>query len=449
MKTAVKITTAFLLLCLCTTAVSAQKQLPPSALPYTRIWPASLVKALQQQGYDTQTDVSGARPRSAELQLDSTKTFYAYGIPTPNDSFPLFRSTYSYPAADVKIEVNYQEDNGQWLALQRITYFYDPQERQVEVLAEMYDALEGDFILDSRLESFPRGDSPELVDSLFAYQWDPSAQDWVLLLSNLNEFDVNDHLLASYSTLDVLGTPFFFKDVYTYDALGDAIRIESLALVDGAEIPTGSRELTYQNHLPIEVVAFVPDGASGLLPQSRITYAYNGFQKETEVHSFEWDFAQNDWLKTQTTLNNYDSQQRLATTENFFFHNDGTEERERIDYSYVADEHLALESISLWDGTQYVLSDRTYYYYQGTSSTPNPISDALPLTLSPNPTTGMTRLNLDGQAIIRLYNTRGEMISSGIYQQDYLLNVADLPNGLYFVTARTEKGAYAGRLLKK
>jgi hypothetical protein len=119
-------------------------------------------------------------------------------------------------------------------------------------------------------------------------------------------------------------------------------------------------------------------------------------------------------------------------------------------YDYVEDDNLKSEANYYWNVSDFFLIDRKFYYYvDGTLSDKSPILTASPLEVSPNPSTGLARLNLEVPAMIRIYNTQGELVSNRVYQPNQTLNISDLPTGLYFVTARSTDQAFVGRIVKE
>jgi len=433
--------------------VSAQKTLPQSAQPYAGYFTPNVANALKKAGFDLSTNATRdlnphAQQRSGVLQLDSTKSFYGYDL--TGDSLPIFRTIYQYPQPILEIQTEYQFENDVWLTLNRSNIFKDNQGRIVEIVSEAFDMDKGDFKPDSRALVFPHENSQVLVDSFYVYGWDTLATDWSLLFFSTNQYDAQDRLIISISSFDYLGQPLLFKDVYTYDANGDNTLVESFALFNGDEVPSSKRELKYDNHLVTQVVAFIPDGVGGYLAQSKITYAYTSFDKEEQVNSYEWSFDANDWAQNQGDTYGYDNAQRVNAKETVLYNQDGSEERNLSTYDYVEDDNLKSEANYYWSVSDFVLIDRKFYYYgDGTLSDKSPIYTAPPLEVSPNPTSGLARLNLEVPATIRIYNTQGEMVSNGAYQPNQTLNISDLPTGLYFVIAHSSDQAFVGRLVKE
>ncbi len=435
-------------------SLSAQKPLPQSLHSHVAGLDPKVSTALKQAGFDLLTDVSKrvnpvAQNRSGELQLDSTKTFFGYEFIGPIDTIPFLRTIHEYPQATVETQTVSQFENDAWLTVNRSTLFKDDQNRIVEILSEAFDLVKGDFVPDSRAIAFPHEDSPVLIDSFYVYGWDTLAMDWALLFYTTNKFDGQDRLIESVSSFDYFGQPLLFKDVHTYDANGDNTLVETFAIFDGIELPSGKRELEYANHLPIEVIAFVSDGLGAYVAQSRITYTYTNFDREEQVNSYEWSFDSNGWQQTQGDTYGYDNAQRVNSKESILYNQDGSEERNLSRFSYVEGEKLALESNFVWDGIYFLVDRKFYYYSDATLSEQEPVRAALPLAASPNPTADWARLNLEEPAVVRVFNTRGEMLSSEECQANPVLNLQELPSGIYFVTARTATEQYVGRLVKE
>lgn len=428
----------------------AQKRLSPSIRPLAVNWTYSVVKSMQRAGFDMPTmpaNTLTSNQGSYALQLDSTKTFYEYSQGWGGDSTPIFRTTYVYPQTNTKIETNFQYDNGQWQPLHRSTISHDDQKRLVAVSAEIFDAESQTFRPDSKLEIFPHGDSPELIDSFLTSLWDSTILDWRILLANENLFDPQDRILESVTLLNNLGDTLIFKEVFAYNANGDNHLIEEFDLSGNDVIPSGRTEITYVDHRPLEVLVLVSDGIS-FLPQRRTNYAYNLFGELRKQMEFKWNPEENRLYLFKTNDYAYDPTQRLSTITTSWH---TTEERQLTHYGYLADENLYVEIVLHWDDDlfDWVLDSKKYYYYAGfVSVDPDPIT-VRSLDLSPNPTAGLTRLKLDGPAQIQIFNANGAMVSSREYRPEDLLNLADLPSGLYFITARSASEVYAGRIVKQ
>lgn len=432
--------------------VSAQKSLPKSVKPYLPGLDQKVLKALDQVGFECSSNYSKVteslvQQRSGALQLDSTISFYGYDFVGTDDSIAFQRTIFEYPSSSLEIQTDAQFDNDNWLTLSRSNITRDNQKRITEVLSEAFDEEKGGFVPDSKAIAYPHEDDQTLVDSFYVYGWDTLAMDWLLLFYNLNKYDAQDRLVETIASFDYLGQPLLIKDVHTYDVNGDNTLIETFALFGGAEIPTEKQELSYQNHQLEQVVTFAQDGAGGFFPELKITYAYTSFGQQAQVNSYAWSLDANDWVQTEGDTYEYDNAERLKSRENVIYNPDGAEEHTLAKYDYVEDNKLHSEAYYYLSGTTYFLDNRKFYYYSdGTLA--NDAPNALPLVITPNPTTGIARLNLESPALIRIYNAQGDLLSSGTYQPNYSLNISDLPPGLYVITAQAENEQFVGRLIK-
>ena len=240
------------------------------------------------------------------------------------------------------------------------------------------------------------------------------------------------------------------KDAYSYDANGDNTLIESFSVFGGLDFPGGSQQLEYDNHLLTSIIELVPDDNGELQPVNKTTYSYTGFGKRETENAFTWDIEKEDWRPIEELVYGFDNEQRLIAAETHRFNQDTPEERERLTYEYVADENLALESYFTWNGSNFLLTERQHYYYSdGMTASPEPLADTLPLIASPNPSTGLISLNLSAPASLRIYNAQGALLRNAVYQPEDLIELGDLPGGLYFISAVSAQKQYSGRLIKE
>lgn len=432
----------------------AQKTLPPSAQPYATHLSPSAAQALKRAGFDLEKQTpskplpSSAQNRSGGLQLDSTITFgYA---PSLQDSAPIYRTIYQYPQPQLEVETAYQFENNAWLALYRSNIHKDALGRIVEVFAEANDFDLNTFVPDSRILFFPHQNTLDLHDSLIIYGWDEDALDWALLFYVRNHFDGSGRLLESISSFDYFGQTIQLKDVHSYDANGDNTLIESYTVFEGVEFIGSIQNLDYQNHNVVQHTFSTVDLFGQTTPMTQQRYIYTNFGSLKQEDSYEWSFEEEDWVQTEAVIYDHDNAQRVSARETVIYTEGQPDQRDLETYTYIEDEHLALLAYHYWNGDEFILSEREYYYYSGGSvSSPEPVFAALPLGFSPNPTEGSTRLSLLEPALVQIFDTQGRLISSGEYQAGALLQLNDLPNGLYIVSARTASEAYMGRLVKQ
>jgi len=428
----------------------AQKTLSPSLKPYSDDLPHNVKNLLARAGFDLQATSTNKVSSRSPLQLDSTKTYYGYNQPAPGDSTPIYRSNFTYPSADTKVEISYQFENGGWQPLSRSTVVSDGQQRILTILGEAYNPDTQEFEPDSRLENFPHGSSPDLIDSFFVYGWDTTQNDWLLLLYTLNTFDAGDRLTESVSNFDFNGTQVLFKDVYSYDANGDNHLIEQYALFDGFELPSGRVEITYADHLPIEEVVFVSDGFD-FYQTERNNYAYTLFGALRLHMNFDWNAVTEKWDLTQRIEYGFDGQQRVASIQGIYYAENGAETRDLITYAYIQDENLSLEMFFNWDDDlfDWVLDTKKHYYYNGlVSVNPDP-GKALALQIVPNPTVDAVRLTLENEALVQVFSHSGQLLQSRLVQPGQMLNLVDLPAGIYQVMAQQGTDYYIGKVVKQ
>ena len=454
MTTVMKNSLFALLLLLAIVPLSAQKTLPNSVKTHAGTLDQKVTKAIELAGFDLHSSVtvkpaSGVQQRSGELQLDSTKSFIGYDFVGTDDTLPFQRTIHQYPQSNFEIQTEAQFENGEWLTLSRSNISKDNQGRIAEIYSEAYDLEKGDFVPDSRALFYPHENDAALMDSFYVFGWDTLATDWALLFFTTNQYDGQDRLIESVSSFDYFGQQVLFKDVHTYDGNGDNILIESFALFGGTEIPSGKQELSYDDHQLVESIVYTEDALGTLTAQSRTTYTYTSFDNVEQVNIYQWSLAENDWVQTNGETYTYDNAQRLQATISVIYNQDGTEERDMTRYDYVADEKIASEAYYYWSVNQYVLGSRLFYYYsEGTLAGHEP-NAAMLMLLSPNPTTGLARLNIESASMIQVFNTQGELVKSIANQSGNSVDISALPGGLYFVTAVSADGQYTGRLVKE
>ncbi len=427
----------------------AQKTLTPALQSYTDGWSYNVKRMFNHAGFDLKAAAVNQISTDSHLQLDSTKTAQYNGLTAPGDSLPFSRSTYEYLSADTKIETNFLYDNDGWQPLNRTTLIQDEQFRLVSAFTEAYDPVTRAFLPDSKIDIFPHGDSQDLLDSLFVHQWDAQMPGWRLVLATRNTFAGQDRLWESTSSLDVLGTMNTFVDVYSYDANDDNHLVETFAVEGTAERLIGRTDRKYADHRLIEETEYAYDGFD-YQARRRTNRAYTLFGMVRKNMEFEWNNTIGNWRLAIVHDYAYDNQQRLSSKYATYLKPDGYEERDVIAYAYVEDENLRQETLLRWDDDlfDWVLNSKKHYYYKGlvpTRPTPQPVQ-ALPI--SPNPTTGIARLQLEEEATVQVFDLSGQLLQSRVMQPGELLDLTQLPTGTYLVTAQHPAGLFSGKIVK-
>ncbi len=404
---------------------------------------------MERAGFDLGKAGEG-QPKNSSLQLDSTKTFFGYDPTGTMDSIPVFRTIYSYPQPGVRVEREYFHEDGTWIAGVRNTFFYDELDRLVEVLSQYYDPSTGEYLPDSRLEIFPRGDSPELIDSFFVYGWNVETSDYDRILSNVNIYSDDDRLEETISLFDLFGTPIEFRDVYLYDDNGDNHIIQTYAVVDDFELLTRITEKQYENHLLVEYVEFMFDGI-GFSPANRTTYAYNANGALTEQVSYERDPESGEWLLTNKDTYEYDGAVRVISQVSQIREELGYAFT-KVDYDYVqvAGDDLALETtyilMDMLSG--WVLDSRRYYYYNTLTSVPQLPRPDIALKVAPNPTSGELQVQLLEEAVIQIFDSAGQLQRTLRFQPGDAIDLSGMPAGVYYLLAKDRAKVYHSKVVK-
>ena len=429
----------------------AQKTLSPSALAHFENLPQPVQNMLD--GAVTSTglvvDQTGASSRNKPLQLDSTKLFANYPPTGTPDSTPLIRSIFQYPQPGFEVETQAQFTGADWRPATRLTTEFDAQDRIHERIAEDYDVATQTFQLGSKLQMFPRGNSPVLIDSVKAFLWDDDLGDWAFAFQLTNTFNAQDKIITALTSFEIDGDPTSFLDQYSYNGNGDNHLIESFLISNGFSIPTGKQEFMYLNHLLIQVIDFTSNGVGTLAPATRNTYAYDPSKLLIQQNIYTWVPGVNDWNPDQNVVFTYDNVNRLVVKETEVLQNG---QKERLTFAYVEDENLALEARYLWNTAQntFVLDNRKYYYYAEETSTVLPSPRTIEtLIMSPNPSTGTVQFSMRTEAKVQVFDAAGHLVQSVILQPGESLNLGALTTGIYHVTARSADASFAGKMIKQ
>jgi len=434
---------------LATSQSFAQKTLAPALQPYTDGWSYNVKRMFNHAGFDLKAATVNQISTDSHLQLDSTKTAHYSGSTAPGDSLPFARSTYEYLSADTKRETNFLYGTDGWQPLNRTTLIHDEQRRLVYAHTEVYDTDTRAYLPDSKMDVFPHGDSQDLLDSLFVHQWDSGAGGWRLVLATRNTFAGQDHLWESASSLEVSGATNTFVDRYSYDANDDNHLVETFTVAGNGEQLIGRTDRKYAEHRLIEETVFAYDGFD-YEALRRTNRAYNLAGMVRKNMEFEWSKAIGNWRLAIVHDYAYDNQQRLSTKYVTYLKPDGYEEREAIAYAYVEGENLRQETLLRWDDDlfDWVLNSKKHYYYKSlvpTRPTPQPVQV---LPVSPNPTTGIARLQLETESSVQVFNLSGQLLQSRVIQAGDVLDLTQLPTGTYLVTAQHGADMFRGKIVK-
>lgn len=432
----------------------AQNQLPLSIQDYAVNWSFSVKQMLGAAGYEVPGPhaefalLPDVKTRSNELQLDSTVTFFGYE--TPSDSTPLFKNVYHYPQDHIEVITEYFFDFDHWAPLTRTTLVEDQLGRIVDAFAQQYDDVSGEFIPDSRILAYPHGNTEEM-DSFFILAWNSEIKDYVRQLGVWNQFDSQDRLEESRSSIEIFEVPIEFIDRYTYNNDDELVLIISYAVDGTEEIPASRQEYWYTDHLLTTVTTLVSEGSEGFIAENKIEYLYTEFGKEELINTFEFDREKNDWKLIMVNGFVYDEDERVIEQEDVRADEQGVKVRLKKSFEYVRELYVGLESSFRYDNNleQWILEHKKYYYYDGLSAVDpeDPIiADAA--FLWPNPTSGEVQVKLPGKVSVHLYTISGQFIQKYyLAPGDKMLDLSSLPAGIYEVLAKSDEDYFSGKLL--
>lgn len=421
--------------------------------------PASFEKMLQQRApaaaermkhlfRHTAQPAPGIEARGNAPKLDSTVLYTGYSF--LNDTFPLAKAEYAYPAPQVTVITEFAHFD-QWVPNGRVTQTRDQLDRTIEMQGEVYDFDSGDWLSESRVHVFPHGNSMELVDSMIVETWDPELEVWITMLATTTSFDDQSRPVATLSYVNFGGFEFALLDEHYYDANGDNYLIEQSVYEDGVWGLYNIQEIEYVQHREMRRATFAVDGESGtMFPTDVLETAYDANGNIVRTEAYEFDFFTFDWVLAELTEYGYDNQNRLIFVQNEDFTTNGPLPN-RTDYTYLDGINLAVETYSEQDpATQtWVVLEKTFYYYSGTTSSRDVVIGES-LLLSPNPTTGFVRLPVSADALVSVVGLNG--ISLPVAQSNRAngqIDLSNLPAGIYYITVQEGLERRVGKVVKQ
>lgn len=390
--------------------------------------------------------------RIEALRLDSSIRFIAYDLES-KDSTPVVRTRNQYPNPNVAVEYQDQLEEGQWQTLSRFTQTRDQLGRVIELSGESYDA--GQYILESKLLLYPRGNSMEMLDSVVIYAWNPDIEQLEKALKQNNVYNEKNQLIRTWSEVVVSGFKVELLENYTYNAAGENTLIEDFKIYFGIMAPSTRTEMKYKDgKLQEHVLSLYVQGK--FIPSDRETFTYFTGGHRQEV--FIWVDSTASWFKIQNLDYRSDRWGRIVSLEKKFRGFDGEPDTRQLEkYQYITEGEganatdLAREEVYLWDLAQnkFILNERTHYYYRGISThVPDLEVDAKTLRVYPNPSTDKVYLSLEQDAQVQVYNTAGQVMFSQQVLSGQALDIHMLPKGVYYFLARQEQNLYSGKMIK-
>jgi YD repeat-containing protein len=439
--------------------VSAQQTLPPSIQPYAVNWSYAVKQMLNAGGYNVPGPKAefdfrdGTQGRSQSAALDSTVTYFGYNV-GGGDSIPLFRNMYTYPTQGVEVITESFFEMGVWVPLSRTQLVADTLGRLVEATSHRYDAEAGEFIPDARIEFFAHGNYIELIDTLFVYAWSVELKAYVRQLTIRNAYDAHGQMTQSVSSIEIFDFPLVFEDHYKYDKEGQLTQVLSFNIDGNESIPAGKQELRYVNKQLTLTTNFISDGFVGFLPQARTAYAYHHKGGLQSQKAFDWDITNKKWVLTEDHAYAYDKDGKRTSATDIILQQNVQLANEKIIYTYTADDVPAMETSYVWnkDLQAYEMDQQRHYYYktnaaEGLDETDDPVvADAT--FMYPNPTSGIVQVKLSGQISVLIYTISGQLIKKyALAHGERVIDLKDLPAGIYQVRAKSDEDYFSGKLL--
>ena len=399
---------------------------------------------------------SGKNTKSffAELTLDSTITYEPVdaggGITT---NVPVSRSVITREGNLLTTRES-SFDGNTWTPVSEVRTIRDGLGRDRLQVILSYDADAGTWVNSLRLESFFRGTSSELLDSVKIDLYDEAAAEWEPAIYLINTYD-DDRLLETASAfyLSPLVDPVITVSVYLYNEEGDNDEIYS-GVVEGTDtVPAGLTRMTYEDGRVTEVVTSYPDlDEETYVPDERITYTYTAAGQEDSITTYLYDYDTEDWEAISLEDYDYDAEGRLSDEYVITYQLDGEHDMTRESYTYVPDTDYVSESEYYeydYATESYVLLQSTTYFYSGDLTSTPPLVEEAVLRAWPNPATYSLRIDYAEPAAMRLYDQSGKLVFRGQYLPGRAIDVAGLPSGIYLVSLVTRTAQYRVRVVKR
>ena len=437
-------------------SLSAQSRLPAGLERYRADLSPVLLRALERSFPDFSAPTkSGVITKSFddEMFLDSTITYEPFDVGGGNTvMIPITKTTY-VQTNDTVLTVRESEINGEnWEYVSEIRLTSDPLGRDWRQVAFRWDADLGTWIPDSRSENFFRGNSDEVLDSMYVEAYVEIPGVWERILTTNNTYDDEDRLVEGKIAvvLDELEESLTFLNTYGYNEEGDNdVVITSLLL--GADTMPGSRtDMMYEDHKMTEALVSVMDNGGNFIPQNRVTYSYTADGLQDSIVTYDWNEVNEDW--TPAILDNYDYEDGLLT------------DHFSTNYEPGGDHFMTWETSTYVPGTEYVQETKTfeydhdaetyvptesttYFYSEATVSTP-PVAVGASLKVWPNPAGDFLRVNFDEPAILHLFDQSGKLLYHRQYVPGEDIGLAGLPSGMYQVSLTTRSAQHRARVIK-
>lgn len=367
-----------------------------------------------------------------------------------SDSTAFQRILYDYPLPTQRVETSAEFIEGLWVEQTRINLTYDALGRTIESILERYDIGGNQFFPQSRIQTFPRGNSLTQADSVFTYNWLAGQNEWERIIALRNRFNAQNQLIEGETLISFSGQGFRSKDLYFYNAQGNLIRIENYTVVNGQFLQVGFTNHVFGNGLLQNTTSYAVVPPADSLPLNRTFNTYNEHNLISRIEVSTWDFVNKVWVDATATVYTYDDEKRVQSRIDTVIAN-GITQTTRKDFFYNALGDLIREEIYVGTGepNEWVLESKTFYYYDLASSLKDPNLSTRVLQISPNPSRDEIRLDLPSGAYFQVYNTAGQIQLSGEMNGQNRLDIRLWPKGLYLIVAQDKQMHWRGKVVKE
>lgn len=388
----------------------------------------------------------GVEERGAGLQLDSTVTFTNY---TQTDSLPIAKVEFNYLSPTMTVQTEYTGNNNAWERASRTAQTFDDLGRTTFAISEIFE--NGVWVPDSKVEAFPHGNSLTLLDSFIVSAWNTDLNKWVRALTNASSYDDQDRAVAIFTQFhDFLGQDLALLDELSYDDNGDNfLTIQSL-FEQGVWTPFTRIETEFDNHRPVVSTTLLIIDDTNTMPQNKTETEYTPSGQTGVIRNYAWSFDTFEWQLEQTIGYLYDNNDRVVS-EVVDIPGGDTPTRTWKQTGYVDGDDIHFEINRAWDfaAQNWVLVDKTFYYYSNTTSNDD-VVNAGPLPLSPNPTTGFVRLPATEDARIMVLSAQGVAVQPALVNLDNgQIDLSNLPGGVYYISVQKGNQRQTGTIVKQ
>ena len=304
-------------------------------------------------------------------------------------------------------------------------------------------------------------------------EWNGSA--WINLEQSVYTYDSNSDLTTD-TKQNWNGTSWdnIYLLEYTYDSQHNQLTRQSNIWIGTEWSPGTKHSFTYdlQNRVTVQLVqSWISEWTNS--QQLLYTYDTNG-DLEMVLNQLwnvmEWDdnyrnlyahdsnhnrisivrqdFVAGEWINMYQYMYTYDAFNNITLLLSQFYNLDEWIDQDRFIATYDVDQNRLTEVYQFHEQTWYNV-DSTYYFYTLVSSNKE-LQPDIPMNIFPNPSYGSIHIELEHANVsATLVNAMGQVVwtSNDISETSFMLQVAELPKGLYIFRVHDDDATYAHKLI--